>query len=79
MMHLEAKFKDHDFTKYSLTGILVKLGKCCGLGRPGRTIKFSSEPVTEKVQSGPGFIGENEEVIGSPSLNCDIAGLTQEP
>jgi hypothetical protein len=49
MMHLEAKFKDHDFRKYSLTGILVKFGKCCGLGRPGRTIEFSSEAVTDKV------------------------------
>jgi hypothetical protein len=42
-------------------------------------IKFSDEAVTDKVQSGLGFNGENEEVTRSPSLNCDIAGLTQEP
>jgi len=42
-------------------------------------IKFSSEAVTDKVQSGLGFIGENEEVMRSLSLNCNIAALPREP
>jgi hypothetical protein len=50
-----------------------------GLGRPEPMIKFSSEAVTDKVQSGLGFIGENEEVMRSLSLNCNIAALPREP
>jgi hypothetical protein len=42
-------------------------------------IKFSSEAVTDKVQNKLEFRGENAKVMKSPSLNCDIAGLTQEP
>jgi hypothetical protein len=38
-------------------------------------IKFSGEAGTYKVQSGLGFSGENEEVIRSLSLNCNIASL----
>ena len=41
-------------------------------------IKFSSEAVTDKVLKGLGFSGENEEVISSPFLNCDVATLTRE-
>jgi len=40
-------------------------------------IKFSGEAVTDKVQKGVGFSGENEEVMRSPSLTSDIANLTQ--
>jgi len=41
-------------------------------------IKLSSEPVTDKVRSGLGFSGENEEVMRSHSLNSNIAGLIGE-
>ena len=41
-------------------------------------IKFSSQAVTDKVQNVLGFSGENEELIRSPSLNCDITTLTRE-
>jgi hypothetical protein len=40
-------------------------------------IKFSTEAVMHKVQKGVGFSGENEEVIRSPSLNCNIATLAK--
>jgi len=53
------------------------MGKCCGLGQPEPTIKFSSEAVTDKVKNGLGCSGENEEVMRSPSLNCSIAGMTR--
>jgi hypothetical protein len=36
-------------------------------------IKFSSEAVADKVQSGLGFSGGNEKVMRSRSLNCNIA------
>jgi hypothetical protein len=36
-------------------------------------IKFSGEAVTDKVRDGLGFSGENEEVMRSLSLNCNIA------
>jgi hypothetical protein len=38
-------------------------------------IKFSGEAVSDKVKNGLGFSGENQEVKGSLSLNCDIATL----
>jgi hypothetical protein len=39
-------------------------------------IKFSGEAVSDKVKNGLGFSGENKEVMRSPSLNCNITGLT---
>jgi len=45
---------------------------------PPNPIKPSSEAVTGKIQNRLGFSGENEGVIGSPSLHCNIAGLTRE-
>jgi hypothetical protein len=48
------------------------------LGRPEPTIKFNNEAVTDKVYDGLGFIGENKEVMRSPSLNCNIASLIGE-
>ena len=35
-------------------------------------IKFSGEAVTDNGTKKLGFIGENEEVMRSPSLNCNI-------
>jgi hypothetical protein len=39
-------------------------------------IKFSGEVVTDRVQDGLGFSGENEEVLRRGSLNCTT--LTRE-
>ena len=36
-------------------------------------IKFSSEAVADEVPKVRGFSGENEEIIRSRSLNCNIA------
>jgi hypothetical protein len=41
-------------------------------------INFSSEAITSVVLEAIGFTGENEEVMRSPSLNCNIATLTRE-
>jgi hypothetical protein len=42
-------------------------------------INFSSEAITSGVLEAIGFSGENEEVMRSPSLNCNIATLTRKP
>jgi len=60
-------------------GILEKLGKCCGLGRPEPMIKFRNDAVTNGVLKGVGFSGENEKGMRSLSLNCNIATLPREP
>jgi hypothetical protein len=39
-------------------------------------LKPSSEAVTDKAKKGLRFSGENEEVLRSPSLNCDTANPT---
>ena len=41
-------------------------------------IKFTSEAVTDKDRKKLGFSGENEEIMRSPSLNCNVATLTRE-
>jgi hypothetical protein len=42
-------------------------------------IKLRNDAVTDKVQSGLGFSGGNEEVMRSRSLNWNITNLTQKP
>jgi len=41
-------------------------------------IEFSGEAVTDNGTKNLGFIGENEKVMRSLSLNCNIANLTRE-
>jgi len=41
-------------------------------------IEFSGEAVTDNGTKKLGFSAENEEVMSSPSLNCDITTLTRE-
>jgi hypothetical protein len=40
-------------------------------------IKSGDEVVTDNVYNGLRFSGENEDVIRSPSLHCNVASLTQ--
>jgi hypothetical protein len=42
-------------------------------------IKFSSEAVTDNALDGLGFSGENEKVMRSRSLNCNIANPNLDP
>jgi hypothetical protein len=77
MLYQEKSSKIHEFRKYSCAGILVNFLEMLWLGT-ARTIKFSSQALTDKVLKGRGFSGENEEVIRRSSLNRDIASPTRE-
>jgi hypothetical protein len=41
----------------------------------GYLAKFSSESITDKLQDGRGFSGENKDVVGSRCVNCCTATL----
>jgi hypothetical protein len=71
-------FRNHDFKEVLLRGDLGKIGRNVVVwDGSNQRLNSAAKRLQIRFKTDLDLGGENEEVTRSPSLNCDIATLTQ--